>query len=186
MAKKNPAQTKKKKTAKKSGAGKAARADEQLKLPRGFTAVALSVLAALLVAMSVRAFGFTLVVVRSDAMNDTLFAGDIVLVSRGAQPEAGNIVLAGALNGNVLRRVIGEPGDTVSASGGEVLRNGMELYEPYASGTAQWDIPQTRLQDGVYLLMPDNRTGDSALVKRGGIAGVVRAVVWPLAHIGFF
>lgn len=181
MAKKDPARKTEKKSTEKSNAKKA----EQARMPRGFVAVALSVLAALLVALSVRAFGFTLVVVRSDAMNNTLFAGDIVLVSRGAEPESGNIVLAGAMNGSALRRVIGQPGDTVSAGGGKVIRNRMTLFEPYASGDAP-DIPETTLRSGLYLLMPDNRAGGSALVERGGIAGVVRAVVWPIAHAGFF
>lgn len=153
---------------------------------RGFSALAMSVLLALLLALTVRTFGFTLLVVQTDAMSDTLQAGDIVLLSRSGEPEAGNIVLAGALNGSALRRVIAEPGDTVFASKGKVYRNGMALYEPYAHGSAQWEMPKTSLQEDIYLIAPDNRAGDGALVRRGGISGVVRAVVWPLRRAGFY
>jgi len=38
----------------------------------------------------------------------------------------------------------------------------------------------------VYLLLPDNRAYEGALVQRGGIAGVVRAVIWPPSRAGFF
>lgn len=145
----------------------------------------LSILAALLIGLSVRTFGFSLVLVRTDAMNDTLFAGDLVLISRIAEPEAGNIVLSGALNGSAFRRVAGEPGDTASVIGGQAVRNSMPLYEPYAKGAPQWEIPETQLDDDVYLLLPDNRSFEGALVSRGGIAGVARAVIWPPSRAGF-
>lgn len=143
-------------------------------------------LVAAFLALSVRTFGFTLVIVRSDAMGETLQRGDIVLLSRVAQPEAGNIVLAGARNGSVFRRVAGEPGDTVWAQDGAIWRNGLPLYEPYAIGEAQWDIPETLLEENVYLLAADDRSWESVLVERGGIAGTVRAVIWPLSRAGFF
>lgn len=142
--------------------------------------------AAAILAMSVRAFGFELVVVRSDAMGPTLQPGDVVLVSRVAQPEIGNIVLAGAKNGSAFRRIAAEPGDQVAASGGTVWRNGAPLDEPYAWGEMRWDIPRITLEDDVYLLLADNRAHESALVARGGIAGTVRALVWPVSRAGFF
>lgn len=159
---------------------------EQMRISRDIMALVACMLAAVLIGLSVRAFGFGLVLVRSEGMADTLLPGDIVLVSRTAQPEAGNIVLAGALNGSVLRRVAGEPGDAVAAARGKVLRNGMELYEPYATGEMEWTIPGRVLEEEVYLLLPDNRAFESALVRRGGISGVVRAVVWPPSRAGFF
>lgn len=172
----------------KKGRGKTAAKDTaaQLRISRDVMALAASVLAALLIALSVRAFGFGFAVVRSDAMEGTLLPGDIVLISRSAQPEAGNIVLAGAMNGSAFRRIAGEPGDTVKAVHGEVFRNGMEMYEPYATGEMLWQIPERTLEDDVYLLLPDNRAYDSALIRRGGISGVVRAVVWPIGRAGFF
>ena len=193
MAKKKAAANKTEKPKKgtgKKGAPAAEKAvkDADMKAEKGkkgSAALLLSVLAAVLIALSIRAFGFSFAIVRSDAMNDTLFAGDIVLISRSAKPEAGNIVLAGATNGSAFRRVAGEPGDIVSVRGGQTVRNSMPLHEPYAKGAPQWEIPETRLSENVYLLLPDDRSFASALVEGGGIAGVVRAVVWPLSRAGF-
>ena len=184
MAKKKEAQTTGKTQANR--AAKVHKEAERLRVSRDILALTACVLAAVLIALSVRTFGFSMMVVRSDAMQGTLQRGDIVLISRAAQPEAGNIVLAAARNGNVLRRVAGEPGDTVSAAHGEVFRNGMELYEPYAQGEMLWQIAGQRLEDNVYLLLPDNRAYDSALIQSGGISGVVRAVIWPPSRAGFF
>jgi len=176
------------KSAPKAGGKKRTRAKktEAMRISRDIMAMAASVLLAVLIGLSVRAFGFGLAVVRSDAMAGTLRPGDIVLLSRAAQPEAGNIVLAGAMNGSVFRRVAAEPGDRVSAGDGRVFRNGMELYEPYAEGEMVWQIPERVLEESVYLLLPDNRAYDSALIQSGGISGVVRAVIWPPSRAGFF
>lgn len=177
----------KKRAAKPAPKGRAKAAQtEPLRISRDILAMLTAVLAAALIALSIRTFGFSFAIVRSDAMAQTLLPGDIVLLSRAAEPETGNIVLAGALNGSAFRRVAGEPGDTVRAKDGKVMRNGLELYEPYATGEMNWEIPQTVLQDGVYLLLPDNRAYESALVESGGVAGVVRAVIWPLSRAGFF
>ncbi|MBQ4086081.1 MAG: S26 family signal peptidase, partial [Clostridia bacterium] len=118
MAKKKEAQTTGKTRAKRTA--KVHKEAERLRVSRDILALTACVLAAVLIALSVRTFGFSLMAVRSDAMQGTLQRGDIVLISRAAQPEAGNIVLAAARNGNVLRRVAGEPGDMVSAAHGEV------------------------------------------------------------------
>ncbi|MDO4741142.1 MAG: signal peptidase I [Eubacteriales bacterium] len=158
---------------------------EQFRLSRDILALLACALAAVLVAVTVRMFGFGLVVVRSEAMGGTLRPGDIVLVSQTAQPEAGNVVLAGALNGSAFRRVLGMPGDRIGTRESGVVRNGMELYEPYASGEMAVQIPESRLGEGLYLLLPDDRSCEGALVQRGAIAGVARAVVWPPSRAGF-
>ena len=193
MAKKKAAANKTEKPKKENGKKSAPAAEKAVKNAdvkaekgkKGSVALLLSMLAALLIGLSVRTFGFSFVLVRTEAMNDTLFAGDIVLISRSAEPEAGNIVLAGAVNGSAFRRVAGEPGDRVSVNGGQTVRNSMPLYEPYAKGAPQWEIPETQLGEDVYLLLPDDRSFEGALVSRGGIAGVARAVIWPLSRAGF-
>ncbi len=157
----------------------------EAKKPRGLAAVLVCAIAALLVGLTLRSFAFTLVAVRSEGMQGTLRPGDIVLVARGAKPERGRVVLAGASNGSVLRRVIGEPGDTVRVEGGAAIVNGMPLHEPYRTGAAAEDPPEATLAAGVYLLMPDDRAWECALVEEGGIAGCALAVIWPLSRAGF-
>jgi len=168
--------------AKRTGKKKAAQADGR---PRGRAVVFVCALAALLIGLTIRSFAFTLVAVRSEGMRDTLLPGDIVLVARGRAPERGRVVLAGAANGSALRRVIGEPGDTVRVENGAAYVNGMPLHEPYRTRMAAQDPPETTLAAGVYLLMPDDRAWECALVEAGGIAGTAVAIVWPLTRAGF-
>lgn len=164
---------------------KAKRAVPQKNRKKGFAAVGICVLAAAILALTVRSFGFQLVLVRSNAMRNTLCAGDVVLLSRSTAPETGRIVYANAINGSVFRRVIGEPGDSVEAIGGAVIRNGAPLYEPYATGGEGMAPLSTALERGMYLLMADDRKEECALIEAGGLAGVAVAIVWPLSRAGF-
>ena len=169
----------------KTKRSKGRKAKPEPKKTRGAAAVFACALAALLIGLTLRTFAFTLVAVRSEGMRGTLQPGDVVLVARSAKPERGRVVLAGASNGSVLRRVIGEPGDTVRVVDGAAYVNGMPLHEPYRTGAAASDPPETRLSAGVYLLMPDDRSWECALVEEGGIAGTALAVIWPLSRAGF-
>lgn len=141
--------------------------------------------AALCIGLSIRAFGFTVVLVRGEAMADTLLPGDVVLLSRSVTPQAGHVVLASARNGAFFRRVAAQPGDRVETKGQVLLRNGMPLYEPYINGTAIGEIPATQLSPEQYLLLPDLRQLPGALAVRGSILGVAQAVIWPPRRAGF-
>jgi signal peptidase I len=109
----------------------------------------------------VRAFHVT-----SESMEGTLLAGDVLFVARplyGAEvpltgirlpplrePRRGEVVVFGSVETpglEVVKRVIGLPGDTLSMVGGRLLRNGRVVEEPYvvrASPTP--DPPASREQ----------------------------------------
>ncbi|MCK7482047.1 MAG: signal peptidase I [Candidatus Moduliflexus flocculans] len=72
------------------------------------------------------------------SMNPTLQHGEYVLVSRltyrAGEPERGDIIVFSFpvdQKQDLIKRVIGLPGETVSIRNGEVLINGVKLEEPY-------------------------------------------------------
>lgn len=116
-------------------------------------------------------FGF-----RLPLMQETLFSyqqpkrGDIVVFTRPDEPLEGNesllelvLIHASRMTGisrtNIIKRVIGLPGDVIEVNNGQVLVNGNPLIEPYAvwvdGGTGYYGpykIPENNV-----LLLGDNR-----------------------------
>lgn len=110
----------------------------------------------------IRAFHVT-----SESMEGTLFAGDVLFVSKplyGAEvpltgmrlpalrePRRGDIVVFGSVETaglEVVKRVIGLAGDTLAMTGGKLLRNGTPVSEPYVvrQHPDQPDPPHSREQ----------------------------------------
>jgi signal peptidase I len=91
---------------------------------------------------------------------------------------------------DLVKRVIGLPGEVISSSGGHVLINAHVLSEPYLpAGTVTDGIRPTRIPPNEYYVMGDNRTDSKDSRFFGPIHGslvVGRAVLrfWPLSQIG--
>jgi signal peptidase I len=97
------------------------------------------------------------------SMNPTLQNGEYILVNRLAyktgHPERGDIIvfrLPGDESQDLIKRVIGLPGDTVHVSDGIVMINGVQLDEPYIAQAplyfGEWTVPQDSL-----FVLGDNR-----------------------------
>jgi signal peptidase I len=90
----------------------------------------------------------------------------------------------------LIKRVIGLPGEVVSGHDGHVFVNNKELVEPYVNpachGTA--DFAAVRVPAGRYFVMGDNRCDsfDSRMfgtIPRSAVIGRAFAVVWPAHHL---
>jgi signal peptidase I len=91
---------------------------------------------------------------------------------------------------DLIKRVVGLPGDTVEGKNGKLYRNGKPVDEPYLPrGTFTSDFGPVTVKPGYYWVMGDNRedSADSRVfgqVPRSALVGRAILKVWPLRHTG--
>ena len=164
----------------------------------------LVLLVAVLVAIGMRAFVVQTFWIPSGSMEPTLNVNDRVLVDKLSYHlhavHRGDIVVFTKPPGEVLgpgindlvKRVIGLPGETISAHGGQVYINGKLLAEPWLpKGVVTGNFSPVHIPQGYYFVMGDNRPFSSDSRVFGPISGsliVGRVVmrIWPLSHITIF
>ncbi len=159
--------------------------------------VAVLAVAAALIALRLSAV--TSYDVTSDSMRPTLHA-EHVLVNKLAytlrDPRRGDIVVfhaPGTGGSRLVDRIVGLPGDRISASGGRLVVNGTPVQESYldrscADGTQLGGRTVIVPAGSVYVL-GDNRCDavDSrgfGPVRESALVGPVVATVWPLGRVG--
>jgi signal peptidase I len=93
---------------------------------------------------------------------------------------------------DLIKRVIGLPGDTVEGRDGQLWRNGHRLPEPYlADNVFTSEFKPVKIRPGYYWVMGDNRedSADSRVfgqVPRSTLVGRAVLTVWPFTHVGGF
>ena len=121
------------------------------------------------------------------SMNPTLQNGEYILVNRLAyktgEPDRGDIIVFSQDGQDLIKRVIGLPGETVNISEGIVTINGQELQEPYIAQdplyVGEWTVPE-----GYLFVLGDNRNDsrDShqwGLLPVENIIGKSVLIYWP-------
>jgi signal peptidase I len=174
------------------------------------------VVVAVLVAILLRAFVVATYSIPSGSMEPTLQIGDRIVVDKLSYHlhgvGRGNIIVfstpaqencAGPPVSDLVKRIIGLPGETISLSAGRVYIDGHVLPEPWLPAAAQtqtfagptaapFSLHQAyRIPAGVVYVMGDNRTQscDSRYwgpVPESTIVGKVDLRIWPVSRIGFF
>jgi signal peptidase I len=158
---------------------------------------------ALLVALVVKVLLFQAFVIPSASMTPTLAVGDRVLVNK-ASYRVGDVgrgdlivferpIAAGAPDeADLIKRVIGLPGETVGASGGVVHVDGRPLQEDYLPRSARTeDFDDVTLGPDELWVMGDNRQNsrDSRVfgpVRHDLVIGRAFLRVWPIGNITRF
>jgi signal peptidase I len=174
------------------------------------------VVVALVVAFLLRTFVIATYSIPSGSMEPTLKVGDRIVVNKLSYDvhgvDRGNIIVfstppkedcAGPPVADLVKRVIGLPGETISLSGGNVFINGRLLAQPWLPASEQGRTypgpsPEAyslhhpyRVPRNQVFVMGDNRTlsCDSRYwgpISESTIVGKVDLRIWPLSRIGLF
>lgn len=183
---------------------------------RGYRTVvewAVILMAVLLCTVLLRTYVVQSFYIPSGSMLPTLQVGDRIIVNKLSyhlhDVHRGDIVvfarppLEDQEYADLVKRVIGLPGETISSKAGSVYINGKKLDEPWlpagpssftgplAGGDPhpQFNLPgPVKIPVGYYYVMGDNRTDseDSRFfgpIPKSLIVGRAVAVIWPLGHI---
>jgi signal peptidase I len=183
---------------------------------RWITEAIIVVVVAVLVAVLLRAFVVQTFFIPSGSMEPTLQIGDRILVNKLSYHlhgvDRGDIVVfsrpptencGGPTVNDLVKRVIGLPGNIISVSGGYVYINGKRLDETWLPASEKgvtvaghagnsWDLVRPyRVPANDYFVMGDNRTDscDSRYwgpISKSLIVGKVDLRVWPLSSLHIF
>jgi signal peptidase I len=128
--------------------------------------------------------------VDGSSMIPTLQNGEFVLVNRMAyrlgDTQRGDIIVFRSINEpnlDLIKRIIGLPGDDVLVQNGQVVVNGQALSEPYIAAppryTGEWKVPEGHL-----FVLGDNRNDSSdshqwGLLPFENVIGKAILIYWP-------
>lgn len=155
---------------------------------------------AVVVALLLRAFLFQAFFIPSESMEETLRVDDRVLVNklsyRIGDVSRGEVVVfrrpddqPGEFR-DLIKRVIGLPGESIEARDNTIFIDGQVLIEPYLTpGEVIGDFGPVVIPEGEYFVMGDNRdnSGDSRIfgtVNEERFIGRAFFLFWPLDRIG--
>jgi signal peptidase I len=156
---------------------------------------------AVIAALTLRTFIIQPYFIPSGSMETTLDIGDKVLVNKlsyhlHAVHRGDVIVFKKPANDyspgvkDLIKRVIGLPGETISGQGGSIYINGVVLKQSWLpKGTTTAPFPPTDIPAGHFFVMGDNRgnSSDSRVfgpIAKSLIVGRAFLLVWPPSRIG--
>jgi len=170
----------------------------------------LVIVGALAIAFTLRATSFQVFYIPSGSMEPTLQVGDRVVVNQWSyrlhDVNRGDIVVFSRPEGesavgvkDLIKRVVGLPGETVTIAGNQVKINGEGLDEPYlplgtktdGTGTPVPCAPANpcHIPEGEVWVMGDNRANSSdsrffGPIPESKIVGRAFLRLWPLGRLG--
>ena len=124
------------------------------------------------------------------SMNPTLQNGEYVLVSRlsykTGEPQRGDIIVFSFpvdQSQDLIKRVIGLPGETITIRNNEVLVNGKKLQEPYIAQSPVYSGEWT-VGEGQLFVLGDNRNDSKdshqwGLLPKDNVIGKAMVIYWP-------
>jgi len=163
---------------------------------REFRSWSLCVGVAVLSALLIRAFIFSIVLVDGMSMYPTLNPGERVAMEKISRyidlPQYGEIIIVEYpdVDDECIKRTIGLPGDTIEVRDGQLYRNGTMIKEDYLNPDPYPDWGPYTVPDDTVFVMGDNRVRslDSrsdkiGVIPRDKIDGHALLVIWPFDNI---
>jgi signal peptidase I len=189
-------------TAKRVGGDGARKDTAARRTLHGLIEWVLVIVGALLIALVVKTFLFQAFYIPSESMEPTLIDRDRVIVNKVSyrlhDVNRGDLIVFERPPNEpvteipeLIKRVVGLPGETIEGRGGFVYIDGRLLVEPYLSpGTTVSTFGPVPVPEGHVFVMGDNRSNsrDSRVfgpVDQDLIVGRAFVRVWPLGRLGF-
>ncbi len=163
------------------------------------------ILIAVAIAAVILAF-FKPIIIQQQSMEPNFYSGDYIITSRQAynlfgDPQRGDIIVfdSGTYTEdgqakNLIKRIIGLPGDTVEIMDGEVYLNGEMLTEDYIKEPGlSGEMEAVTVPEGQLFVMGDNRrvsldsrSGSVGTISQDSIIGKVVVRVYPFSQFKVF
>ncbi len=144
----------------------------------------------------VRTFLFETYRVVGQSMEPTLVQDQRLIVSKLSyrlhDPQRGDIIVFRDPNDsgrNLIKRIIGLPGEIIAINNGLVFINEQQIDEPYLDSSSGRSEAQTVIPDGYYFVMGDNRSNSSdsrswGVLAADKIVGKAAFTYWPVGLWG--
>ena len=140
----------------------------------------------------IRTYVVTPVIVSGESMHNTLNDGDILLLKKYDKTYSRNDIVVFKYNDSKLvKRIIGLPGEYISYKDGKLYINDTLYDDEFSNITADFELVNlgyTKIPDGYYFVLGDNRTRSSdsriiGLISKDDIEGTTSFSIWPFKSI---
>lgn len=157
-----------------------------------------TIIVALILALIIRAFFLQVFWIPSGSMEPTLDIGDRIVVNKVAfhfrQPKRSEVLVFRQVSSfagkkDLIKRLVGLPGETFEVKDGIIHINGSPLQEKHPMNQDYADFGPVTIPADSYFVMGDNRpaSADSRVwgfLPRKNIIGPAFIRIWPLTKFG--
>jgi len=160
-----------------------------------------TIIVALVLALIIRTFVVQVFFIPTGSMEPTLEVDDRIIVSKFFYklkgPERFDIAVFRYPHNkpdepkrDLIKRIIGLPGETIEARKGIVFINGKELSEEHTMRRDISDFGPVKIPGDAYFMMGDNRMNSSdsrvwGYLPKKYLIGPAFIRIWPLSRLGF-